>query len=91
MSPTRSRYKELCLRLIDPLKDYPYKPWWPHMEQGKRDEGVGDLIKLFLEESIMQKRDKMMDNFSKILSKMKSIVDESKSSVHFGSMPLFNV
>jgi hypothetical protein len=37
------------------------------MAEEKRDEGVGDPIKLLLEEALMRQRNEMMDNFSQIL------------------------
>jgi hypothetical protein len=53
MPPTRSGYKELGLELLEPLKYHPRKYQWPPMVEEKRDEGVGDPIHLFLEESLM--------------------------------------
>ena len=40
MSPTRSRYKELGLELVEPLQDQPHKYRMPPMEKEKKDEGA---------------------------------------------------
>ena len=52
MSPTRSGYKELGLDLVEPLQDQPHKTWRPLMAEEKKDEGVGDPIKILLEEAL---------------------------------------
>jgi hypothetical protein len=52
MSPTRSGYKELGLELVEPLQDCPHQPRRPPMVEEKKDEGVGDPFKIFLEESL---------------------------------------
>jgi hypothetical protein len=67
MSPTRSRYKELGLEVVDPLKDCPCRPWNSFMGEENRDEGEKYPFKLFLEESLTRERNKMMDNFSQII------------------------
>ena len=54
MSPTRLGYKDLSLKIIEPLKDDPRQTRQPHMVEEKKDEGVGDPIKLLLEESIVR-------------------------------------
>ena len=50
MSPTRSRYKELGLDLVEPLQDQPGKTRQPLMTKEKKDEGEGDPFKMLLEE-----------------------------------------
>jgi hypothetical protein len=40
------------------------------MAKEKRDDGVGDPLKLFLEEALTQKRNEMMDYFTQILRKL---------------------
>ena len=67
MSSTLSRYKELVLDLVEPLQDQPRKHRRPPMAEEKKDEGVGDPIKIFLEEALEKKRNTMMDNFAQIL------------------------
>jgi hypothetical protein len=64
MSPTRSRYKELGLDLVEPLQDQPLKPRRTPMGEENKDEGVGDPIKLLLEEALEKQRNAMMENFS---------------------------
>ena len=53
MSLTRSGYKELGLKITEPLKDNPHRTRRPHLEEEKKDEGVGDPIKLLLKESFV--------------------------------------
>ena len=64
MSPTRSGYKELGLDLVEPLQDQSRKPRWKPMGDRKKDEGVGDPIKIFLEEALEKQRNAMMENFA---------------------------
>ena len=71
MSPTRSRYKELGLELIEPLQDQPRKSQWPPMVDEKKDEGVGDPIKILLEEALKRQRNVMMEKFSQILQRLR--------------------
>jgi hypothetical protein len=40
------------------------------MGDEKKDDGAGDPIKMFLEESLAQQRNKMMDNFTLILRRL---------------------
>jgi hypothetical protein len=37
------------------------------MGDDKKDGGVGDPIKMFLEEALTRQRNKLMDNFTQIL------------------------
>ena len=67
MSPTRLGYKELGLKITEPLKDGPRRTRRPHMTEEKKDEGVGDSINLLLEEALARQRDEMMNTFSQIL------------------------
>ena len=52
MSPTRSGYKELGLKITQPLKDDPHQTRQPSMAEEKKDEEVGDPINLLLKESL---------------------------------------
>ena len=61
------------------------------MAEEKKDEGVGDPIKLFLEEALARQRDEMIIIFSQILRRLSTIVDASTSSGHFGGMAPFKV
>jgi hypothetical protein len=49
----RSGYRELGLKLISLGEDHSHQPKWPPMVEEKRDDGVGDPIKLLLKESLM--------------------------------------
>ena len=40
------------------------------MGNRKKDDGAGDPIKMLLEESLMRKRNKMMDNITQILRRL---------------------
>jgi len=64
MTPSRLGYKELGLELVEPLQDQPRKSRRPSLEEEKKDEGAGDLIKIFLEEALEKQRNTMMDNFA---------------------------
>jgi hypothetical protein len=55
MSPTRLRYKELGLDLVEALQDQPHKPRRLPMGDEKKDEGAGDPIKILLEEALKNK------------------------------------
>jgi hypothetical protein len=52
MSPTRSRYKKLGLEPIDPLQDQSHQAQQQPMGDENKDDGVGDPIKMLLEESL---------------------------------------
>ena len=67
MSPIMLGYKELGLELVKPLQDQPRKSRWPPMADEKKDEGIGDPIKILLEEVLEQQRNVMMEKFSQIL------------------------
>ena len=70
MSPTRVRYKELRLDLVEPLQDHPCKSQWPPMGDKKKDEGAEYPIKMLLEEALEKQRNAMMDNFDQILQRL---------------------
>ena len=56
MSPTRAGYKALGLDLVEPLQGQPRKSRRPPMGDEKKDEGVEDPIKMFLEEALEKQR-----------------------------------
>ena len=91
MSPTRLGYKELGLKITEPLKDGPCRNRRPHMEEEKKDEGVGYHIRSLLEEALTRQRNEMMDNFAQILCRLLTTSDASTSSGHSGSTPPFKV
>jgi hypothetical protein len=49
------------------------------MEGENKDEGTGDPFKLFIEESLKQQRNEMMDSFAQILRRL-PIGDASSSN-----------
>jgi hypothetical protein len=67
MSPTRSGYKELGLELVSLEDKISRMPKRPLMEGEKKYDRTGDPFKMFLEESLMQHRNEMMDSFVQIL------------------------
>ena len=90
MSPTRSGYKELGLNLVEPLQDQPRKPQRTPMGDEKKDEGVGDPIKILLKKALKKQRNVMMDNFSQILQRLPT-GGASASSSHSGGATPFKV
>jgi hypothetical protein len=54
MSPMRSGYKALGLKLVEPWKTILTDPQWSPMVEEKRDEGARDPIKLLLMEVLAQ-------------------------------------
>jgi hypothetical protein len=52
MSLTRSGYKKLGLEPIEPLQDRSRRAQQQPMGDEKKDDGVGDPIKMLLEESL---------------------------------------
>ena len=90
MSPTRLGYDELGLDLVEPLQDQPRKPRWPFMGEKNKDEGVGDLIKIFLERPSRNKETRWWINFSQILQPLLT-GDASASISHSGGATPFKV
>ena len=87
MSQTRSEYKELGLDLVEPLQDQPRKPRRMAMGDEKKDEGVGDPIKILLEEALEKQRNAMMDKFSQILQWLPTDGASSSNSHSGGTTP----
>jgi hypothetical protein len=70
MSPTRSRYKEFGVKLVY-LKEKIYRMHKrPIIEGEKKYDRIGYPFKFFLEESLMQQRNEMMDSFAQILQQL---------------------
>jgi hypothetical protein len=63
----RSEYKELGLELVSLEDKISRTPKQPLMAGEKKDDRTGDPFKLFIEESLMQQRNEMMDSFTQIL------------------------
>ena len=53
------------------------------MGEEKKDKGVGDPIKILLEEALKKQRNAMIDNFAQILQRFPT-GDASTSNNHFG-------
>jgi hypothetical protein len=77
----RSGYKELGLKVVEPLQYYPCRSQRPPMVEEKRDNGAVDPFKRILEESLAQQRNEMMDKFARILQRLLTS-DTSSSSGH---------
>ena len=90
MSPTRARYKELGLDLVETLQDQTHKSRRPPMGDGNKDEGVEDPIKMLLEEALEKQRNAMMDSFTHILQRLPN-GGASTSSSHSGGATPFKV
>jgi hypothetical protein len=58
MSPTRSGYKELGLELVSLEEKISRMPKRPLMAGEKKDDGTRDPFKMFLEEALMQQRNR---------------------------------
>jgi hypothetical protein len=70
MSPTRSWYKELGLELVSLEDKSSHTPKQPLMVGEKKYDGTRDPFKMFLEESLTQQRNEMMDSFAQILRRL---------------------
>jgi hypothetical protein len=79
MSPTRSGYKELGLKLVSLEDKISRMPKRPLMAGENKDDGTGDPFKMLLEEALMQQRNEMMDSFMQILRRLPT-GDASSSS-----------
>jgi hypothetical protein len=67
MSPTRSKYKELGLKLVSLEERISRMPKRPPMVGENKYDGIGYSFKLLIEESLTQHRNAMMDSFVQIL------------------------
>jgi hypothetical protein len=91
MSPTRSGNRELGLELVSLENNHSHNSKWPPMVEETRKNGVGDPIKLLLKESLTQKRNAMMDNFSQILRRLPTTMVTLSTNNHFGGVTPFKV
>jgi hypothetical protein len=91
MSPTRSEYRKLGLKLASLEENLSRTPKKPSMVKEKRNNGVEDSINLLLEQALTRHRDEMMENFSQILRRLPIIADVSSSRNHFGGTAPFKV
>jgi hypothetical protein len=83
MSPMRSKYRNLGLKLVCLEDNLSFTPNKPSMVEGKKNDRADDLINMLLEQT------KMMENFAHILQHLP--VDTSSSSGHFGGTSPFKV
>jgi hypothetical protein len=67
MSPTRSKYSKLGLKLVSLEENISCTPKKPSMVEEKKNDGADDSINLLLEQALMRQRDEMIENFSHIL------------------------
>jgi hypothetical protein len=70
MSPTRSEYSKLGLKLVSLEYNRSHMPKKPSMVEEKKNNRVDDSINLLLEQALTRQRDKMMENFSHILQRL---------------------
>ena len=96
MSPTRLGYNDLGLDLIETFQDQPRKPRRPPMGEKKKDDGVGDPIKIFLKEALEKQRNTKMDNFSHILQRLptggaSASSSHSRAETHFKVQVKFEI
>jgi hypothetical protein len=91
MSPTRSKYRKLGLKLVSLAYNRSRTPKKPSMVEEKKNDGADDPINLLLEQALMRQRDEMMENFSHILQHLPITSCASSSSVHFGGTSPFKV
>jgi hypothetical protein len=64
MSTMRSEYKELGLKLVSLEEKSSCKPKRPLMVGENKDDGTRDPFKMFLEESLTQQRNAVMNSFT---------------------------
>jgi hypothetical protein len=67
MSPTRSEYRKLGLKLVSIEGNHSHTPKKPSMAEEKKNDGADDPISLLLEQAFTRQRDEMMENFSHVL------------------------
>jgi hypothetical protein len=67
MSPTRSEYKELGLKLVSLEDESSHTPKRPLMVGENKDDRIEDPFKQLIEESLTQQRNEVMDSFAQIL------------------------
>jgi hypothetical protein len=84
MSPMRSEYSQLGLKLVSLEENHSHTPKKPSMVVEKKNGGAEDSINLLLEKSLAQQREEMMENFPHILQRISIAKGASSSSVHFG-------
>jgi hypothetical protein len=91
MSPTRSEYRKLGLKLVSLEDNHSRTPKKPSMVEENKNDGADDPINLLLEQALTRQRDEMMENFSHILQRLSIATGASSSNNHFGSTSPFKV
>ena len=91
MSPTRSEYRNLGLDIVSLEENLSPRPKKLSMEEENKNDGADDLISLFLEKSLVQQRDEMMENFSHILQCFPITLGAYSSRSHFGGTSPFKI
>ena len=91
MSPTRSEYSKLGIKLVSLEDNLSHTPNKPSMVEEKKNDRADDLISLFLEKALTQQRDKRMENFSHILQCLPIATCTYSSSNHYGGTSPFKV
>jgi len=81
----------LGLELVELEKHCPQWAKPPPTVEENRDDREGDLFKMFLEESLVRQRNRMMDNFTQILQRMSAKTEGSSTSSYFGGSTPFKV
>jgi hypothetical protein len=84
MSPTRSKYSKLGIKLVSLEENHSHTPKKPSMAEEKKNDRADDSINLLLEKYMTRQRDEMMENFSHILERLSITTDTSSSSIKFG-------
>jgi hypothetical protein len=87
MSMMRPGYKDLDLKIFSIEEKSSHTPKRPSMVGENKYDGTIDPFKIFLDESLMQQRNKMMDNFAQILQRLPT----SDASYKRGSVAPFKV
>jgi hypothetical protein len=91
MSPTRSEYRKLGLKLVSLEENLSHTPKKPSMVEENKNDREEDSINLLLEQALTRQRDEMMENFSHILQRLSITTDTYSSSDHFGGTSPFKV
>ena len=91
MSPTRSEYRKLGLKLVSLEDNHSRTPKKPSMVEEKKNDGGDDPISLLLEKALTRQRDEMMENFFHILQSLLIEIGTYSSNNHFGSTSPFKV
>jgi hypothetical protein len=92
MSPTRSEYSKLGLKLVSLEDNRSRTSKKPSMVEENKNDRANDSINMLLEKALTRQRDEMMENFSHILQCLLITTRASSSSSdHFGSTSPFKV